>query len=531
MSHTILCVDDDRHLCRILEKALGREGYQVAMAHDGEEALEKLASAPPGLVLLDVLLPRRDGFDVLEALRGADRPESRVPVVMMTGCRVTPQYQERASRLGAAEILSKPVPLDVLLSRVKEHVKPGPPRARRTARPAGGASGSAHSRSSQRNGAAPAKKRAGGKSRSTDGAARAPRGGEPMVGSLRELGFPHLLHHLHGLRATGVLLISTGKKRKAVQLRAGYPVAVKSNLITECLGNQLLKRGLIDSASLNESLQRVKKGEGLQGEILIAMELLSEEEIGAALREQAERKLFEVFTWRTGRFEFQISGRLKRGNELALDESPANLILRGVREFMPIEHVDAYLKTRADRFLVAHESPFYRHQEIDLDDAEKELLASLGDGRPIAPMLGQTESLRRTLFGLLATEVCDLRVDASGHAAPEPAGQFRERLVGGQAELRERGRNAGFEVPGLLRFDPVLQALQLAQRVGVAARGQRGVMPVADQAGEFADTERDAIVGAAREVPRHFLLELGDTQFRRVDDFAFVRFDPAGENL
>ncbi len=553
MSHTILCVDDDRHLCRILEKALGREGYQVAMAHDGEEALEKLASAPPGLVLLDVLLPRRDGFDVLEALRGADRPESRVPVVMMTGCRVTPQYQERASRLGAAEILSKPVPLDVLLSRVKEHVKPGPPRARRTARPAGGASGSAHSRSSQRKGAAPAKKRAGGKSRSTDGAARAPRGGEPMVGSLRELGFPHLLHHLHGLRATGVLLISTGKKRKAVQLRAGYPVAVKSNLITECLGNQLLKRGLIDSASLNESLQRVKKGEGLQGEILIAMELLSEEEIGAALREQAERKLFEVFTWRTGRFEFQIGGRLKRGNELALDESPANLILRGVREFMPIEHVDAYLKTRADRFLVAHESPFYRHQEIDLDDAEKELLASLGDGRPIAPMLGQTESLRRTLFGLLATEVCDLRVDASGHAAPEPAeadpvversDSERDRELRAElAAMAERLRSLSFyqvlevsEDAGADEIESAYESLARRTHPDRYANATSAVRQLADEVQQLVTRAHDTLVDPRRRKQYEVELQRGQraaaqkAEGRRALD-AEVEFQKGEANL
>jgi DNA-binding response OmpR family regulator/tetratricopeptide (TPR) repeat protein len=398
MAATILCVDDDRHLCRILEKALVREGFKVLTAHDGDEALERLETAKPSLILLDVLLPRRDGFEVLESLRARSDPGTHVPVLMMTGCRVTPQYKERAASLGASAILAKPVPLDTLLARVREQLKEAPPRVASAGRKAAGTAARKPA----------ARKPARGKA-------------EPMRGSFRELGFPHLLHHLHGLRATGVLMLSNGKKRKAVQMRDGYPVAVKSNLMTECLGNLLVKRGVIDEAALQESLRRVKEGEGLQGQILVAMQVFSEDELVRVLREQAEQKLFEVFTWRRGQFQFEIGGRLKRGSELALEESPANLILRGVRDYMPMEQVDAFLQQRADRFLVAGENPFYRHQDIDLDDAERKLLAGLGAGRPLAPLLRKKdEGLRRTLFGLIATEMIDLREGASGQkAAPD----------------------------------------------------------------------------------------------------------------
>jgi CheY-like chemotaxis protein len=397
MAATILCVDDDRHLCQILEKALAREGFRVVTAHDGEEALDRVEDAHPSLVLLDLLLPRRDGFEVLAALRAKSIPEAQTPVLMMTGCRVTPQYEERAAKLGAAGILAKPVPLELLLGQVREHLKEPPPAV--------------HPRR-------PGTRRVAAKTAKT-AKPKAPRSGsEPMRGSFRELGFPHLLHHLHGLRATGVLMLSNGKKRKAVQLRDGYPVAVKSNLITECLGNQLMRRGVIDEPTLKESLARVKSGEGLQGQILVAMEVLAEDEMVKALREQAENKLFEVFTWRRGQFQFEIGGRLKRGNELALDDSPANLILRGVRHYMPLDHVDGFLSQRKNGFLVAGESPFYRHQEIHLDDRERKLLSGLGGGRPLAPLLSKDEGLRRTLFGLIATELIDLRDHASGKSAP-----------------------------------------------------------------------------------------------------------------
>ena len=71
MVATILCADVDRLLFKILEKALGDEGYRAVAAHDGVEAIEAVREEQPELVLLDITLPRRDGFEVLEQIRGA----------------------------------------------------------------------------------------------------------------------------------------------------------------------------------------------------------------------------------------------------------------------------------------------------------------------------------------------------------------------------------------------------------------------------------------------------------------------------
>jgi DNA-binding response OmpR family regulator len=76
----ILCVDDDRNLCEILARALRLEGFEVVLAHDGDTALVAAREHAPDLVLLDLLLPKRDGFAVLEALR--EEPASaETPVV------------------------------------------------------------------------------------------------------------------------------------------------------------------------------------------------------------------------------------------------------------------------------------------------------------------------------------------------------------------------------------------------------------------------------------------------------------------
>ena len=63
-------------------------------------------------------------------------------------------------------------------------------------------------------------------------------------------------------------MLGHGKKKKAIEIRDGYPIAVKSNLISECFGRYLINSGTVDRKDVEESFARVKKGEGLQGEIL-----------------------------------------------------------------------------------------------------------------------------------------------------------------------------------------------------------------------------------------------------------------------
>ena len=114
MASTVLCADVDRNYCRILERAFRAEGYAVEVAHDGERALERVREGDPDLVVLDILLPKRDGFAVLETLRQEDRGRAR-PVLLLSGATPTPAYESRARALAADALLVKPVPLDRIL--------------------------------------------------------------------------------------------------------------------------------------------------------------------------------------------------------------------------------------------------------------------------------------------------------------------------------------------------------------------------------------------------------------------------------
>jgi len=79
----ILAVDDQVHIVRLIQVNLERHGYQVVTAYDGEEALQKVKTEKPDLIVCDVMMPRKDGFEVLRELK-AD-PETRdIPVIMLT---------------------------------------------------------------------------------------------------------------------------------------------------------------------------------------------------------------------------------------------------------------------------------------------------------------------------------------------------------------------------------------------------------------------------------------------------------------
>jgi two-component system alkaline phosphatase synthesis response regulator PhoP/two-component system response regulator VicR len=83
MPKTILTVDDERSIVRLVQVNLERNGYRVETAFDGREALEKIAQSRPDMVVLDVMMPYMDGFEVLERLQ-RDPATRDLPVIMLT---------------------------------------------------------------------------------------------------------------------------------------------------------------------------------------------------------------------------------------------------------------------------------------------------------------------------------------------------------------------------------------------------------------------------------------------------------------
>jgi two-component system, OmpR family, phosphate regulon response regulator PhoB len=103
---TVLVVDDEADVQLLCRVNLEFEGYRVITAADGEEALARVAEELPDVVLLDVMLPKIDGWQVLERLKADERTKA-VPVVMLTA-KVQDEDQIRGWTAGAAEYITKP---------------------------------------------------------------------------------------------------------------------------------------------------------------------------------------------------------------------------------------------------------------------------------------------------------------------------------------------------------------------------------------------------------------------------------------
>ena len=127
----ILLIDDDEKLGGLLSAYFERFDLELVSATLPSVGLEKLRSEKPDLVLLDIALPKLDGFQVLERIRAMDAKAGSVPVLLTCAGRISPQHQERAEKLGAQALLSKPVPLDVLMILLPDRkVLPSRPTAR-----------------------------------------------------------------------------------------------------------------------------------------------------------------------------------------------------------------------------------------------------------------------------------------------------------------------------------------------------------------------------------------------------------------
>ena len=115
----ILVVDDSITVRRVTQRLLQREGYRVAMAADGLQALERLQEERPTVVLSDIEMPRMDGFDLARNIR-ADPRLSDLPIVMITS-RIAGKHREHAKELGVDQYLGKPYSEDELMNLVRHY--------------------------------------------------------------------------------------------------------------------------------------------------------------------------------------------------------------------------------------------------------------------------------------------------------------------------------------------------------------------------------------------------------------------------
>lgn len=118
MAPSVLVVDDEPNIVLSLEFLLKQVGYEVRVARDGEQALESVAATPPGLVLLDVMMPKRDGYDVCQTIR-ANPDWVGIRIIMLTA-KGRDVEREKGLALGADEYITKPFSTRDVVEKVRQ---------------------------------------------------------------------------------------------------------------------------------------------------------------------------------------------------------------------------------------------------------------------------------------------------------------------------------------------------------------------------------------------------------------------------
>ncbi len=118
----ILIVDDEPNLMVLLESRLKIQGYEVIMASDGQAGLETAKRCKPDLIILDLMLPKMDGYKVCGLLKN-DTRYAKIPIILFTA-RIQESDRQMAKELGADAYVTKPFDPKILLAKIEELLSP-----------------------------------------------------------------------------------------------------------------------------------------------------------------------------------------------------------------------------------------------------------------------------------------------------------------------------------------------------------------------------------------------------------------------
>jgi DNA-binding response OmpR family regulator len=376
----LLVVESDPELQQRIGETLREARYELATEAEGVWAKRSMLIRPPDAIIINTQLSDGSGFQIAEAIR-RDPETERIPIFFIASrFRGAKHRSEARRRFAPAEYLPTPVDFDSLLARLLETVPPKPAEATQIPDyPAGQIADQAQRRERRE---------------VEQEARRLASDDAELRGSLSREPFARLLQRIYTERLSGALLLARDQSKKIVYFQNGYPVSVRSNLLSECLGQILVARRLINSQVLDESLRRMRLEKRHQGEILVEMGALSPHNLQRALLAQMESKLFEVFCWRTGNFRFN-NGRQAPDQPVRLEKSPAALILEGIRRHYELDRQNTVLSRFASQFVAPSGDPLQRLQSMTSDPSERKFIEGIDGSRRLEAVMGEAPLLAR----------------------------------------------------------------------------------------------------------------------------------------
>ena len=257
----VLVIDDEAPVANFLRDALALKGHRVVVASDGESGLEAFHAERPDLVVCDLLLPKRNGFKLIEDFQ---RMAPAMPVVACTGIYRSDRYRDELAH--ARLFLHKPLDLShvdlidqLLVTHVSEH-------------------GTNATRPAEAPAAAPRRSR------------------EPWIPT-SVLPLPRVLHLLWKARRTGLLTLRAGDRDVVFMLEDGRLKFVRSNDPEQRLGHVLRKLGKVDAAALASAERSLgeRTAPTRLGEVLVESGALSREDLDRAVQLQLRRIVAAAF--------------------------------------------------------------------------------------------------------------------------------------------------------------------------------------------------------------------------------------------
>lgn len=254
-------------------------------------------------------------------------------------------------------------------------------------------------------------------------AAQEPQLAFPAKGSLRRFPFPHLVREVARAQLTGSLYLLSGQTKKVVFFEHGQPVFVRSNVLSECLGQVLAQEGLITQEQCEQTLEAIRRTGKKQGELLVEMGILSEGNLRYGLQAQLRTKLFDIFSWEEGRYQFK-SDAPNQVFGVRLDASAEGVIVSAIQQVYSADRARAALRPHDDQFPILRAG--LPEHGLELLPEEQHYALCLDGSRTVrhlmqTPAEVPVPSPAALLFGLIQAGVIQVVPEPQpARAAPPP---------------------------------------------------------------------------------------------------------------
>ena len=399
MSKRILVVDDDRNIGQILHASFSAKGYETIVSRNGEDAISQFDEVNPDLVLLDVLLPKMNGWDVCKKIKATEQG-AQTPVILMSAIYKNYKMQVDAKeKYGADAFVEKPFQLSRLLTTVADFIGEGEIET--------------------------ASDESEDEETTQDATSKEPAGPVTLMsGELTTVSFPELLHSVYVMGKSGLLVMENNDVRKEIAINKGYVVSVKTNIEKELFGNYLIRMRKITPEQNEESLRRQQESSRLQGTILIEMGTITPQQLVYYLKLQMRDKIFEIFSWREGTFEF-IQDDSVTGDISAIDMSTANVIFFGIKNYWDMDYSMDKLSTYYSRYFHVGTNHYYRFQDLELTPSESKLLLDIDGTKTAEEIVMNSPISPLQTYHLLLTLTYSGMCEAVPEQAQEPDNFFQ----------------------------------------------------------------------------------------------------------